>query len=78
MTSNNQPFTSTLFYLDNRGTTSYRRHVALQLAALIAQQREFNALPELRKFCSVPDNLSPWLPSREDRVNLAAELSHCL
>jgi len=78
MNTNPQPFTNTLFYLERGSNTSYRRHVALQLAALVAAQHQFAAISELRKFCSVPDNLSPWLPSREDRINLAAELSSCL
>ncbi|HRX85737.1 MAG TPA: hypothetical protein P5572_12030 [Phycisphaerae bacterium] len=57
---------------------TYRRHMAFQLATLIAAQRQFQTLAELCSFCANPENLRTWLPSQDDRVNLAAELASTL
>ena len=53
-------------------------HIAVQLAAIILQQRDFASLNSFVDFCADPDNLRTWLPSHDDRLALSEEIARTL
>jgi hypothetical protein len=74
----NLGFTQNAGFLEqsrNAAGTSYKRHVAFQLARIICRQRGIAQPADLRAFCINPDNLRPWLPSQVDREQLAQEIT---
>ena len=53
-------------------------HIAVQLASIILQQRDFASLDSFVDFCADPDNLRTWLPSNDDRLALSTEITRAL